>query len=121
MVFGRILAQVLLSFGTQNFRFGFVLGVGCGIVALAYLSCPCLSHISKNFRLFFKKVLICHSEPAKAGEESINSRHFSINSWILPLRYAQGQNDKYGILSKINTFLKKSQKLKNFKKLRKNS
>ena len=45
----------------------------------------------------FKDNTIRHSEPALAGEESTNS-------WIL--RFAQ--NDEYGILSKINTFLKKS-------------
>ena len=45
-------------------------------------------------KLFFKKVLIRHSEPATAGEESINSRHFPINSWIFTLRCTHSQNDE---------------------------
>ena len=61
-------------------------------------------HSNKQKMALFQKVLICHSEPAIAGEESINSRHFHINLWII--HYAQ--NDKYGILFKINTFLQKA-------------
>ena len=61
--------------------------------------------LSANEKALFQKSVDLSLRAYEVGEESINSRHFPINSWIL----CYAHNDKCGILSKINTFLKKSQ------------
>ena len=62
--------------------------------------------IDKFALALFQKSVDLSLRAYEVGEESINLRHFSINSWIILLCCAQ--NDKYGILPKINSFLKKS-------------
>ena len=77
----------------------------------------------KFFGTFLKNIDFVIFSLLKKGEESTNSRHFAINSWIIPFRFIKCKNDEFalfrakmtdGVFLKFNTFAKKP---KNFQKL----